>query len=295
MAQSALKKKVMRRYYALLSYISPEMNTRALFRRKFGREAELTNPQTLNEKLLKLKLTRYGTDALVRRCADKYAVREYVESAGCGEILNDLLAVYDRPEDIDWDSLPSEFVIKWNFGCGYNLVCPDKAALDLPSAVKKLKQWGREDFWAYYSELQYRHVPKKLIVERYLKPQSGALPEDYKFYCFHGKAHCVMLCEGRERGWPKFYFFDRDWNLLRINRDSCAAPEGFSLPRPAGIDDAFAYADKLSAPFPFVRTDLYLVDGRVYFGELTFTPAAALDNNRLPETDLMFGSMLHIN
>lgn len=295
MVKSALKKRFLRRWYALMSHISPEMNTRALFRRKFGREAELSAPETLNEKLLKLKLGRYGTDELVRRCADKYAVREYVESAGCGEILNDLLAVYDRAEDVDWAWLPEEFVIKWNFGCGYNIVCPDKSALDIPSTVKQLKKWGREDFWAYYSELQYKNVPKKLIVEQYLKPESGLLPEDYKFYCFHGSAYCVMLCVGREEGWPKFYFFDRDWNLLRINRDSKNAPEGFTVPRPEGIDKAFGYADRLSAPFPFVRTDLYIVDGRVYFGELTFTPAAALDNNRLPETDLMFGSMLHID
>ncbi len=295
MAAIALKKKIERRCYALLSYLSPELNTRALFRRKFGRAAELEHPRTLNEKLLRLKLTRYGTDALVRRCADKYAVREYVEAAGCGELLTRLLGVYDKPEDIDWALLPDEFVLKWNFGCGYNLICPDKSALDIPAAVKRLKRWGREDFWAYYSELQYRGVPKKLVAEQYLKPKSGTQPEDYKFYCFHGSARCVMLCEGREQGWPRFYFFDRDWKLLPINRDSRDAPEGFTLPRPEGIDAAFAYADRLSAPFPFVRTDLYLVDGKVYFGELTFTPAAALDNKRLPETDLMFGELLHID
>ena len=117
----------------------------------------------------------------------------------------------------------------------------------------------------------------------------GTLPEDYKFYCFHGHADCVMLCAGREEGWPKFYFFDRDFQLLRINRDSQAAPEGFSLPKPAGLDKAFAIADRLSKPFDFVRVDLYLTPHGVRFGELTFTPAAALDNKRLPETDLRFG------
>ena len=199
------------------------------------------------------------------------------------------LAVYDRPEDIDWDALPERFAIKWNFGCGYNLICTDKSALDTNAAEKQLRAWGREPFWAYYSELQYRHVEKKLLVEEYIGSADGTLPEDYKFYCFHGRADCVMLCVGRDEGWPKFYFFDRDFRLLRINRDSQAAPEDFTLPKPAGLDEAFAIADRLSKPFDFVRVDLYLTPRGVRFGELTFTPAAALDNKRLPETDLRFG------
>ena len=130
---------------------------------------------------------------------------------------------------------------------------------------------------------------KKLLVEEYIGSADGTLPEDYKFYCFHGRADCVMLCVGRDEGWPKFYFFDRDFRLLRINRDSQAAPEDFTLPKPAGLDEALAIADRLSKPFDFVRVDLYLTPRGVRFGELTFTPAAALDNKRLPETDLRFG------
>lgn len=95
-------------------------------------------------------------------------------------------------------------------------------------------------------------------MEEYIGSADGTLPEDYKFYCFHGRADCVMLCVGRDEGWPKFYFFDRDFRLLRINRDSQAAPEDFTLPKPAGLDEAFAIADRLSKPFDFVRVDLYL-------------------------------------
>lgn len=288
----SFRKSAGRKFYALLSYISPKLNTKLLFLKKFGRMPDLKEPKTLNEKLLKMKLESFGTDPLVRQCADKYRVRDYVADRGCGEILNDLIAVYDSVDDIDWDALPQSFAMKWNFGCGYNLICADKSRLNIPAAVKKLKKWGREDFWSYYSELQYRNVEKKIIVENYLAPADGTLPEDYKIYCFHGKAHCVLLCRGREKGWPKFYFFDRNFDLLRINRDSKNAPEDFCLPKPEGLDKAFEYADRLSAPFPFVRADFYILDGKVYFGELTFTPAAALDNNRPPETDLMFGQML---
>lgn len=284
--------KFSRAFFAFTSYISPTLNTKLLFYRKFGRKPDLKDPKTLNEKLLKLKLERYGTDPLVRQCADKYRVREFIDDRGCGSCLNKLLAVYDRAEDIDFRELPDKFVLKWNFGCGFNLICDDKSKLDIPKAVAQLKKWGKEPFWTYYSELQYKGVEKKIIAEEYIGDSKGNPPEDYKFYCFNGKAFCVMLCEGRKEGWPRFYFFDREFNLLRINRDSKEAPSDFSRSKPAGIEEAFQVADTLSAGFPFVRVDLYITEGQVRFGEMTFTPAAALDNKRLPETDLMFGEML---
>ena len=101
-----------------------------------------------------------------------------------------------------------------------------------------------------------------------------------------------MVCEGRSHGKPKFYFFDPDWHFLPITRDGQAAPPDFTLPRPAGLAHMLSAAARLSQPFSFVRVDLYDVEGRVYFGELTFTPGAALDAARLPETDRLFGSLL---
>lgn len=292
--QKKIINKNTRAFFAVLSYLSPRLNTLLLFKRKFGRWPELKAPKTLNEKLLKLKLEQYGKDPLVRKCADKYLVREFVEERGWGEILNPLIAVYDRAEDIDWQALPGSFALKWNFGCGFNVICRDKEKLDIPRTVEQLKKWGREPFWAYYSELQYRGVDKKIIAEEYIGGPEGELPEDYKFYCFNGRAYCCMLCLGRDEGWPRFYFMDRNFSLLRINRDSKAAPEGFSLPKPDGLDVAFRAAEELSKGFPFVRVDLYLTDKGLRFGEMTFTPAAALDNKRLPETDLLFGSMMEI-
>lgn len=292
---SMKKKKIRtfsRGFYAAISYISPRLNTKLLFLKKFGRLPELDAPQTLNEKLLKQKLESFGTDALVRQCADKLRVREYVEARAGKGALNTLYASYKSADEIEWDALPESFAIKWNFGCGYNIICPDKSRLDIPRVKRQLKKWGREPFWAYYSELQYRGVEKRILVEEYIGQADGTLPEDYKFYCFNGRAYCVMLCLGRGEGWPRFYFFDRDFKLLRINRDSKAAPEDFAPEKPARLDEAFALADRLSGSFPFVRVDLYICQGGVRFGELTFTPAAALDNRRLPETDLLFGSMM---
>lgn len=289
------KKKISRTskaFYVGLSYLSPKLNTRLLFYKKFGRWPELEHPKTLNEKLLKAKLESFGKNELVRQCADKYRVRDYVRDCGYERCLNKLEAVYDSVDEIQWHELPEQFAMKWNFGCGYNIICQSKKLLNMKEAAAKMEKWGKEPFWAYFSELQYRNVEKKILVEEYIGNDDGSLPDDYKFYCFDGKAYCVMVCVGRKEGWPRFYFFDRDFHLLRINRDSVNAPEGFSLPKPEGLEDAFEIADRLSKGIPFVRVDLYLTKKGVRFGEMTFTPAAALDNKRLPETDLLFGGLM---
>ncbi len=281
-------------FRCFLTLLSPKINTKVCYRLKFHKNLDLDNPITLNEKILKLKLEDYATNKLVKQCADKYSVRDYVQDKGCEEILVPLIASYDNVDEIDWDKLPDAFALKWNFGCGYNIICPEKKELDIEKAKKKLKAWGNKEAYLPYSEMQYKGVSKKIIVESFLSDGTGRLPSDYKVYCFHGKPHCVMLCTDRESGHAKYYFFDRAWNLLRINKAGKDAPPGFSLPKPEGIDNLFNYAEKLSEPFKFVRADFYLIKGHVFFGELTFTPGGGMDFNRLPETDIEFGNMLHL-
>lgn len=286
-------------FKSLLTRISPKLNTRVIYWVKFKRPINLRNPRTLDEKIQWLKFNDYLDNTQVRDCADKYAVREYVNQAGCPEILNDLYYSWDTIEEIPWDKLPQKFVIKWNFGCGQNLIVRDKSKLDIKQAKAKLKEWykTRDTFYLPYSEMQYRGIKPKLICERLIEGEGGALPVDYKFYCFKGKAACVLVCSGRDDSGhgTKYYFFDKDWNLLRYNKTGKNAPEGFTLPKPDGIDKLFEYASVLSRPFPFVRADFYLENGKPLFGELTFTPCGGFDVNRLPETQILFGDMVDIN
>ena len=277
-----------------LTIVSPELNTRVCYRVKFGRPINLSTPNTLDEKILKLKLEEYGKSKLVKECADKYRVRNYVRRIGCEEILIPLLDSFDKVEEIDWDKLPDKFAMKWNFGCGYNIICSDKSKLDKKEVLKTMKRWGRSNYYLGYSEIQYKNVKKKILIESFLDDNSGKNPADYKIYCFNGKPYCVMLCMDRENDHAKYYFFDRDWNFLRINKNGLEAPEDFTIVKPRGIEEAFQYAEKLCAPFKFVRVDLYIIYGKVFFGELTFTPSGGMDSSRLPETDLMFGEMLQI-
>lgn len=120
-------------------------------------------------------------------------------------------------------------------------------------------------------------------------------PDDYKIYCFQGEPQYIIVCVGRENnGHPKFYFFDKDWNLARINNDSINAPDDFHIDKPCCLDKLLQYARVLSNPFPFVRVDFYVDGEKIYFGEMTFTPSGGLDVNRLPETDLMLGNLVDL-
>lgn len=287
--------KLWNKRFDIATMISPTLNTKMRYKTAFGKKLNLDNPVTLNEKNLWLKLNNYIHNPLVIQCADKYAVREYIADCGCEEILNDLIGAWDRVEDIPWEDLPERFVLKWNFGAGMNIICDDKSKLNKEETLAQLKKWGKVKFWLPYSEMQYKKAPKKIICEKYLNDGNGLLPQDYKVYCINGEAKYLLLCVGREYGHPKFYFFDKNWELQRINRDSIAAPEGFSIPKPGCIDALFEYAEKLSKPFPFVRADFYVIDDRVYFGELTFTPAGGMDAGRLPETDRLLGDMVDIS
>jgi len=290
-----LVSKVYREMICWLSTVSPLLTTKILYYQAFKRKLDLKNPKTLNEKLQYLKLHDYYENPLVTQCADKYLVRDYVTECGCGEILNELYDVWNSADTIVWNELPEKFVLKCNHGCGYNIVCDNKSQFSEVAVKKQLNNWMKEDFWKLSAETNYRDIPRRIICEKYLQPSFGKLPEDYKVYCFNGKAEYVMVCIGREFGHPKFYYFDRYWNLQRhLTKDGIEAPDNFNPEKPDGIENVFSYAEKLSKPFPFVRADFYLFDGQVYFGELTFTPGACLDNKRLPKTDLMFGEMLYL-
>ncbi len=153
-------------YSSVLTIISPTLNTKYKYKRAFGKKLDLKNPQTLNEKILWLKLNKYSNDPLVIQCADKYRVREYIKDCGCGDILNELYGVYDSADEIPWDSLPNEFVLKWNFGAGMNIVCTDKSKMNRDEVITQMKKWGRIKAWLPYSEMQYKYAPKKIICER---------------------------------------------------------------------------------------------------------------------------------
>lgn len=279
----------------LLTRVSPGIGVRLRYLVNYGKLPNLRSPKTFDEKInwLKLHVIRY--DPIYRICADKYLVRGYIKSIGCSEILNDLIAVYDHAEDINWGDLPSRFAMKWNFGAGYNIICSNKQDLDTGAAESMMKKWGESSRYLPSYEPQYEDIDRKIIVEKYMEGRNGEPPIDYKIYASYGNANIIMACVDRVIGrGAKCYYFDRSWNLVKWSNRTLNTEEKDLPQKPKSLDELFRYAEILSKPFPFVRVDLYEVNGKVYFGELTFTPAGGFDPAFLPEGQRYLGSEIQL-
>lgn len=265
--------KILELFYMSLTIISPKLNTKMRYRQAYKKEINLNNPKSLSEKLLWLKLNNYNSNPLVSLCADKFRVREYIRKCGCSEILNDLCGTYDRVEDIDWELLPNKFVFKWNFGAGMNIVCKNKDELNKEETLIKLKKWENKKYWLLYSEMQYKCENKKLICEKYLENDKEDVIPDYKVYCFNGIPRAILVLHDRGKK-VKSEFFDCNWKLLK-NTKKYDSPK-FITEKPECLNELLEISKKLSKPFPFVRCDFYIVNKKIYFGEMTFTPAGGL-------------------
>lgn len=257
----------------ILAFIPDSIMLRFQYRIKMNRSLNLRRPETFTEKMQWYKI--HYRNPLIGQCVDKYEVRKYVESKGLSSTLNKLYSVCSDPSEIDFNVLPERFVIKSTDGGGGEniLICRDKASLNITETVDRLKQWknkknvnaGRE--WAYTCIEESRY-----IIEEYLENESN--PEagisDYKFFCFDGKPYCVVYDIDRYIG-HKRNFYDIEWNNLNVTSD-CPGFEDDGGNKPDGLEEMLKVAEILSSGFPFVRVDLYYINGKVYFGEMTFYP-----------------------
>lgn len=256
-----------------ISAISPRVATEIIFYKNFGRRLNLKRPQDFNEKIQWLKLNTYYKNETITLCVDKSRVNKYLEKRGLLELCPQLYGVYERVEDIPWDKLPQAFAIKCNHGSGMNIICPDKSILDVEAAKRKLSQWMKWDFWKDFAEVQYRDVQHKIVVEELLDPRILT----YKFYCFHGEPKIVYVQSDGENGEPEKYidFFDINWTwenmTLSGHENAPVHPK-----RPVNYEEMIEITETLSREFPFVRVDLYNLEGKIYFSELTFIPTGGL-------------------
>lgn len=284
-----------KKYYRTLSVLSPELNTKVIFKKVHGRELNLEDPQTFSEKLLFLKLKRYIKDPLVKQCADKYTVREYIAQQGCKDILIPLVAVYDDAKQIEWDELPNSFVIKWNFGCGFNIICPNKEKIITADVVKKLNKWKKDKSYLDNSEMQYHGRNKKILIEEYLKPRNGEMPADYKVYCFNGEPKAILFIDNRGTDKITAAFYDIDWNFISETGKGNYSKYKETVPAPVCLKEMIEVSKKLSSAFEFVRMDYYVVNDKLYFGEMTFTPAGSIHPSECIINGKTMGELLKID
>ena len=242
------------------------------YRIKCGRKLNLKNPKRYSEKLQWYKL--YYRDPLMQKCADKYRVREYIESKGLGYILNDLLAVFETPEDICLDQLPDRFVLKLSNGSATNLICTDKSKLDLATVKKQFGDYIRQANTSAGREWVYASDEKPVIIaEKFLEDAQSAKAgiADYKFFCFGGEPHVIGYYAGRFDHLTRD-FYTVDWVRRDVTGDY---PNSTSpCPKPQQLEQMLEISRILSSDFPHVRVDLYLVNDKIYFGELTYFNAS---------------------
>lgn len=279
-------------YHAIMSWLMPkvisdEKAIKSYYKKFAGEELDLSNPQTFSQKQQWYKLN--AKLPLMQKCADKYAVREYINGCGYEYLLNDLLGCYDDPNDIELDSLPNQFVIKASHGSGFNVIVKDKSKLNWTQTRIMLKSWLHQNIAWSGREWVYKDMPRHIIIEKYLEDETGEL-RDYKFFCFNGEPQFMQLEVGRYTDHNARNFYDMDWNLMPFGKSIPHDPT-LSISKPKMFDEMKRIARDLCKPFQFVRVDLYQVGGKVYFGELTFFPAGGMPDFIPSEYDRIVGDM----
>jgi|LSQX01.2.fsa_nt_gb hypothetical protein len=275
-------------------FVPEEIFIKLQYKSRMGIKLNLDKPKTMNEKLQWLKL--YDRNPLYQCLVDKYDVRSYIKENIGEQYLIPLIGVWDRFEDIDLSKLPNQFVLKTTHDSGGVVICTDKSDFNFEAAKKKLNKSLKNNYYYHGCEWPYKNIKPKIICEKYISDEVGSsMVTDYKFYCFDGNVDSVMLCIDREKGDPKFYFFNKEWVLKRYNNRGKNAPQDFTIPKPNRIDEMFALAEKLSKDIPFVRIDMYCSDGKIYFGEFTFYPSSGYEKNILEEHQIKLGGLINLD
>lgn len=266
-----------KRILTLIGRISPKLLMRIRSLLLTHRFLNLRNPQNLNDKI---NWIRFNTDiSLWPKLADKFGVRDYIKEKGMEKILVPLYGTWNNPHDIDFDGLPPSFVIKTNNGCGTNIIVKDKSKIDINEIIAKFDKWLKPIKISIAAERHYQKIKPLVIIEKFLEQNADNSTSliDYKFYCMNGKPQAVLVCYNRKSdGHSNKIIMDLDWNARKeyIMREQDVA---YPLPaKPQCLDEMIEICKILSASLLFVRVDLYEVQGKVFFGELTLTPSGSL-------------------
>ena len=277
-----------------LFHTCDKMPDEEFLKRKFkaymGKELNLENPTTFNEKLQWIKL--YDRKAEYTVMADKHLVKDYVAEKLGAQYIIPTLGVWDDPEDIDFDKLPDRFVLKCNHNSGLGMyICQDKSRMDVKAVKKGLKKGLQEDYYLSSREWPYKDIPRKIIAEAYMEDASGGLI-DYKVHCFGGEPKFILVCGDRFSGKGLTEdFVTPQWERLPCKRPGIKLSHQL-MEKPAQLEEILELSKKLSENIPFVRTDFYIINNKVYFSEITFFPAAGFRPFDPQDWDKTFGDWI---
>lgn len=267
------------------------------YRCNMGHWIDWKNPRTFTGKLQWLKL--YDRKVEYTKMVDKYAVKQYVSELIGSEHIIPTLGVWDRPEDINWDSLPNKFVLKTTHGgggCGV-VICKDKATFNKQEATKKLAKSLTVDIYASMREWPYKNVPRKVIAEKFIDAGESHTLEsylaDYKFFCFNGRVEFFKVDFGRFVEHHANYY-SPEGELLEFGEVGLEPDSNKCIQMPTNLTQMISIAENLSNSHPFIRVDLYNTNNIIYFGELTFFPASGFGKWTTDDADAIIGNYLRI-
>lgn len=278
-------------YHHLLDHLSDPMYLRLMYYVNFHKRLDLKNPRSFNEKLQWLKL--YDRKPEYIAMVDKYEAKQYVAERIGQEYIIPTLGVWNCFDDINFDSLPEQFVLKCTHDSGGLVICRDKAKLNKEVARAKIERSMRRNYYYNGREWPYKGVKPRIIAEKYMIDKRFEELRDYKFFCFNGQAKCFKVDFDRFIEHHANYY-DEENNLLRFGEIICPPEYSRYIEFPQTLSKMKELAELLSTEIPFLRADFYDVDGKVYFGELTFFPAAGFGKFTEDEWDFKLGEWIKL-
>lgn len=257
----------------------------------FGKKLNLRNPKTISEKMFWLRM--YDNTKEKTILTDKILVREWVKNKIGGDYLIPILGIYDSFEQINFDILPDSFVIKTNHGSATNLIVRNKKAFDKEFAKNKINEWLSTNYFYHAGEIQYKDIKPRILIEKYMENIDNDLP-DYKYFCFNGKPYYIMYCFNRSiKEEPDNTFYDLSWQNMKFSYFGQLYDKD-DVPAPKNLQKMNEIAEKLCDGFKHVRVDLYNIDGKIYFGEMTFTSYGGFIRFNPPKWNNIIGDLLKL-
>ena len=270
--------------------LSDKLYLKIIFKIKLGYPLNLRNPQTFNEKLQWLKI--YDRNPLYTKLVDKYEVRKYITENIGEEYLIPLIGVYEKFEDINFEELPNQFVIKCTHDSGGVVICKDKKSFDVKKAENKIKKSMKRNFYYLGREWPYKNIEPRIIIEKYMEDKETKELVDYKIMCFNGKPEMSFTCSERYNDGLKVTFFDLEWKKLPFERHYTSSTK--EIKKPKNYELMLELSKKLSKGIPFVRVDWYEINGKLYFGELTFYPGSGFEEFKPVYWDKKIGELIKL-
>lgn len=270
-------------------WVNDKTFLKAKYRLIMKKKLDLNNPKTFNEKLQWLKL--YDRNPNYTKMVDKWEAKEYVSNIIGDKYIIPTLGIYNNYNEIDFEKLPKQFVIKPTHTSGNIFICEDKEQIDYRELRKKINKWLKRKYYYFHREWPYKNIKPRIIIEKYMQDRVQDELKDYKFFCFNGKVKLILVCSERSVKLKKTWF-DVDWKILDLKEGNCDIDK--TIEKPVNLELMVKFAEKLAKKIPFVRIDFYEIQEKVYFGEITFFPNSGYEKFIPEKYDRILGNMLEL-